>query len=77
MLDDIEDIGSDVTEDNRHLRKLPLRVASAQRSGWKDIHEAVTDVPGTQRIWVKTFGCSHNISDSEYMSGLLSAFGYR
>lgn len=22
-------------------------------------------VPGTQRVWVKTFGCSHNTSDSE------------
>ncbi|KAJ3675206.1 hypothetical protein LUZ60_004248 [Juncus effusus] len=33
-------------------------------------------VPGTQTIYVKTFGCSHNQSDSEYMSGQLSAFGY-
>ncbi|CAL5067831.1 unnamed protein product [Urochloa decumbens] len=29
-----------------------------------------------QTIYVKTFGCSHNQSDSEYMSGQLSAFGY-
>lgn len=34
-------------------------------------------VPGTQLIWVKTFGCSHNQSDSEYMMGLLQAYGYR
>jgi hypothetical protein len=27
--------------------------------------EGVSKVPGTQRIWIKTFGCSHNISDSE------------
>ncbi|KAJ4756642.1 Threonylcarbamoyladenosine tRNA methylthiotransferase [Rhynchospora pubera] len=33
-------------------------------------------VPGTQTIYVKTFGCSHNQSDSEYMAGQLSAFGY-
>ncbi|TKW04450.1 hypothetical protein SEVIR_7G109700v4 [Setaria viridis] len=33
-------------------------------------------IPGTQTIYVKTFGCSHNQSDSEYMSGQLSAFGY-
>ncbi|XP_044457555.1 threonylcarbamoyladenosine tRNA methylthiotransferase isoform X2 [Triticum aestivum] len=30
----------------------------------------------TCTIYVKTFGCSHNQSDSEYMSGQLSAFGY-
>lgn len=24
-------------------------------------------VPGTQSVWVKTWGCSHNTSDSEYM----------
>lgn len=24
-------------------------------------------LPGNQRVWVKTFGCSHNVSDSEYM----------
>ncbi|KAM7278497.1 hypothetical protein ACFE04_005631 [Oxalis oulophora] len=33
-------------------------------------------IPGTQTIFVKTFGCSHNQSDSEYMTGQLSAFGY-
>ncbi|KAI3878951.1 hypothetical protein MKX03_037348 [Papaver bracteatum] len=33
-------------------------------------------VPGTQTIYMKTFGCSHNQSDSEYMAGQLSAFGY-
>lgn len=34
-------------------------------------------VPGTQRIWVKTFGCSHNTSDAEYMMGCLAEQGYR
>lgn len=33
-------------------------------------------IPGTETIYVKTFGCSHNQSDSEYMAGQLSAFGY-
>ncbi|CAI9266740.1 unnamed protein product [Lactuca saligna] len=33
-------------------------------------------VPGTQTIFLKTFGCSHNQSDSEYMAGQLSSFGY-
>ncbi|WIA30265.1 hypothetical protein OEZ86_000355 [Tetradesmus obliquus] len=34
-------------------------------------------VPGTQSIWVKTFGCAHNVSDSEYMMGQLQAYGYK
>lgn len=29
------------------------------------------DIPGTQIIYMKTFGCSHNNSDSEYMAGQL------
>lgn len=33
-------------------------------------------IPGTQIIYIKTFGCSHNQSDSEYMAGQLAAFGY-
>lgn len=34
-------------------------------------------VPGTQRIFVHTWGCGHNNSDGEYMAGLLHAYGYR
>lgn len=34
------------------------------------------NIPGTQIIYIKTFGCSHNQSDSEYMAGQLSAYGY-
>jgi threonylcarbamoyladenosine tRNA methylthiotransferase CDKAL1 len=34
-------------------------------------------LPGRQKVWVKTYGCSHNISDSEYMEGLLLSQGYQ
>lgn len=40
------------------------------------IPRASLNIPGTQTIYTKTFGCSHNQSDSEYMAGQLSAFGY-
>lgn len=33
-------------------------------------------IPGTQTIYTKTYGCSHNISDGEYMMGQLSSYGY-
>lgn len=38
---------------------------------------SLASVPGTQSVWIKTFGCSHNISDSEYMAGQLQDYGYR
>ena len=33
-------------------------------------------VPGKAKVFVKTYGCSHNISDSEYMAGLLQDYGF-
>ena len=33
-------------------------------------------IPGTQTIYVKTWGCTHNTSDSEYMAGQLQSYGY-
>lgn len=32
-------------------------------------------LPGLASIWVKTFGCSHNTSDTEYMMGQLQEHG--
>jgi len=34
------------------------------------------NIPGTQKIWIKTWGCAHNSSDSEYMAGQLASYGY-
>ena len=33
-------------------------------------------ISGTQTVYVKTWGCCHNSSDSEYMAGQLAAEGY-
>lgn len=33
-------------------------------------------LPGQARVFVKTWGCAHNNSDSEYMAGLLNSYGY-
>ena len=35
-----------------------------------------TNIPGIACIWIKTWGCTHNSSDSEYMAGQLAAYGY-
>ena len=34
-------------------------------------------IPGTQTVYIKTWGCTHNNSDSEYMAGQLSSYGYK
>jgi MiaB-like tRNA modifying enzyme len=36
----------------------------------------VSNIPGLGTVWIKTWGCSHNTSDGEYMAGLLSQAGY-
>jgi threonylcarbamoyladenosine tRNA methylthiotransferase CDKAL1 len=33
-------------------------------------------VPGMHTVFVKTQGCAHNVSDGEYMAGLLASYGY-
>jgi len=38
--------------------------------------EAARNVPGVAKIFVKTYGCSHNTSDSEFMMGQLKEYGY-
>ncbi|KAH9491981.1 Threonylcarbamoyladenosine tRNA methylthiotransferase [Bulinus truncatus] len=42
-----------------------------------EIEKRDSYVPGTQKIYVRTWGCSHNSSDSEYMAGQLAAYGYK
>ncbi|KUF93588.1 hypothetical protein AM588_10005028 [Phytophthora nicotianae] len=51
--------------------------ASSTASSSSDLDTTEPSVPGTQLIWIKTYGCSHNVSDSEYMQGVLASYGYR
>uniref|UniRef100_A0A2P2I1K8 Threonylcarbamoyladenosine tRNA methylthiotransferase n=1 Tax=Hirondellea gigas TaxID=1518452 RepID=A0A2P2I1K8_9CRUS len=37
---------------------------------------SISNIPGLARIFVRTWGCAHNSSDSEYMAGQLAAYGY-
>jgi threonylcarbamoyladenosine tRNA methylthiotransferase CDKAL1 len=40
-------------------------------------HQSTSVVPGTQKVFLRTWGCSHNNSDGEYMAGQLASFGYQ
>ncbi len=50
---------------NTHVITLSQIQTAAQES-----------VPGVGRVFVRTWGCSHNVSDSEYMAGALESYGY-
>jgi len=64
----VADHANDAAQLGTHAAATAAAAATATANG--------SFVPGTQRIWVKTFGCSHNTSDAEYMMGCLSEQGY-
>uniref|UniRef100_M4BZB9 Threonylcarbamoyladenosine tRNA methylthiotransferase n=1 Tax=Hyaloperonospora arabidopsidis (strain Emoy2) TaxID=559515 RepID=M4BZB9_HYAAE len=90
-MDDIEDMISEEEFDRAAVTSVrPPMVApnplfhttatgstSSSSNSDAGVKEEPSSVPGTQLIWVKTYGCSHNVSDSEYMQGVLSSYGYR
>lgn len=65
-------------------RVMEMEVSRARRgngeiSRGEEDADADADVgvrPGSGKIFVHTFGCSHNHSDSEFMAGQLAAYGY-
>ncbi|XP_075168636.1 threonylcarbamoyladenosine tRNA methylthiotransferase [Haematobia irritans] len=83
---DIEDLISsdDIKPKDRYKNKknVTLRARKKQPivneedpNESKEILKSV--IPGTQKIYLKTWGCSHNNSDSEYMAGQLQSYGYQ
>ena len=38
--------------------------------------EVPPTLPGSQSVYLKTYGCSHNVSDGEHIAGILSSYGY-
>lgn len=79
---DVEDLANGIGSDPLRLVRAPAvklrgRTRPAGAAAACAAAEAATaGVPGTQRLYVKTYGCSHNHSDSEYMCGLLAEYGY-
>ena len=82
-MDDIEDIigQDDVTPQERYQSRknvVPkLKRTSRIKYNIETLTTADSVIPGTQSIYVKTWGCSHNNSDGEYMAGQLAAYGYK
>ncbi|XP_012232674.1 threonylcarbamoyladenosine tRNA methylthiotransferase [Linepithema humile] len=82
IIEDIEDLISsqDITPKERYNSRKYITIRPKQK---QRLQEEVLDppilssiIPGTQMIYVKTWGCTHNTSDTEYMAGQLAAYGY-
>ena len=67
-MDALEDM-EDMLPSDAHMRQASSGVTCPAK--------ACAAAPELGSVWVKTFGCSHNVSDGEYMAGLLSSYGYR
>lgn len=88
IIDDIEDLISsqDITPKERYANKKEVTVRNRKKTRKENEEEYdseetkpfITDsvIPGKQKIFLKTWGCSHNASDSEYMAGQLAHFGW-
>lgn len=78
---DIEDLISSVADVAEIGRVKPRNIVSLRpKVKVKPIRQTdhpPSQIPGTQTIFIKTWGCSHNSSDGEYMAGLLSNYGYK
>ena len=61
----------------KNFKKNQLKNRPFDRNSLEKANEEYGNVPGAQKIYVKTFGCSHNISDSEFMMGQLVDYGYQ
>ena len=62
--------------ENKLLPRALRRKVPVSPSCVEELMTAESFIPGTQSIYIKTWGCSHNNSDGEYMAGLLASNGY-
>ena len=91
-IEDIEDLfdlpNSDVTKTGANSSLVVPKVKKKVKKGiiiqndqvkaplGNNQEEEECFLPGQAKIYVKTWGCSHNVSDGEYMAGQLAAQGY-
>lgn len=82
IIEDIEDLiaSQDITPKERYSSRKYITIRPKRK---KQLQEEVPQpsilssiIPGTQTIYVKTWGCTHNSSDTEYMAGQLATYGY-
>ncbi|KAI4472215.1 radical sam protein [Holotrichia oblita] len=84
IFNDIEDLISaqDITPKERYSNRKAVKVnVKKSKPQNKALPTTIStengNIPGTQTIYLKTWGCAHNSSDTEYMAGQLCAYGYK
>lgn len=58
------------------VRRKPRILNSSAARPVKTVNGEDPLLPGRQCVYVRTFGCPHNMSDGEYMMGQLREYGY-
>ncbi|CAH8576408.1 unnamed protein product [Schistosoma intercalatum] len=74
---DIEDLSA---EHDRPATESSVLVKTRFRNKKQNISEDLclsSNLPEKFHVFVQTWGCAHNTSDSEYMTGLLAKYGYQ
>ncbi len=56
--------------------KKGILIQEEQAEIFNNTNQDSNFLPGQAKIYVKTWGCSHNVSDGEYMAGQLASQGY-
>ena len=77
-MDDIEDLVTSSTPEAEGRVYRPLVVPRRKKTTDEvpDKEDLPEGLPEKKKIYVRTFGCAHNVSDSEYMAGVLASEGY-
>jgi len=73
-IDDIEDIGEQIDPSIRRYERSAVVFPRTKKH--ERIETNAKSLPEGKLVYVKTFGCAHNMSDSEYMCGILASEGY-
>ena len=85
IIEDIEDLISsqEISPKARYSsrKNVTIRAVKKKQKNIEIIepqaYECDSIIPGTQTIFIKTWGCTHNTSDSEYMAGQIQSYGYK
>ncbi|KAI5718311.1 hypothetical protein M8J77_019352 [Diaphorina citri] len=84
IIEDIEDLISsqDISIKARYSNKSMINIRAKKQKTMEPSKEEYpqpdcSSIPGTQTIYIHTWGCTHNSSDSEYMAGQLVSYGYK
>ena len=69
-------VGLDLCTISKNFKNKVAKTKIYDKASLDEKKPGEASVPGSQKVCVVTFGCSHNVSDSEFMMGQLAEYGY-